>query len=112
MSYLTLCLLVLGVVVVAVAALALRGPRPRPGALILTVVVMLGLTVVFDNSMIAAGLVSYSASQLTGVRLGLVPVEDLAYPLAGALLLPALWTALTGIRNRADDAPRPAQEPR
>ena len=31
---------------------------------------------------------------------GLAPIEDFAYPLAGVLLLPALWTALRGRRSR------------
>ena len=53
------------------------------------------MTAVFDNVMIAAGLVAYDDSRLSGLRLGLAPVEDFAYPLAGVLLLPALWHLLT-----------------
>ena len=52
------------------------------------------LTVVFDNLMIAAGFFDYGDGHITGLRIGLVPVEDLAYPLAGLLLLPALWWGL------------------
>lgn len=56
-----------------------------------TGLVLLGLTALFDNLMIAAGLMTYAADRVSGVRLLLMPVEDLAYPLAGLLLLPALW---------------------
>src|SRR5699024_367998 len=31
---------------------------------------------------------------ISGVRIGKAPVEDFAYPLAGAMLLPALWQLL------------------
>jgi len=57
----------------------------------LSLVVLLVLTVVFDSLMIWADLFRYDESQLTGVRLLLAPVEDLAWPLASVLLLPALW---------------------
>jgi len=49
------------------------------------------LTAVFDNLMIGAGLMTYDDAHLSGARVGLVPLEDFAYPLAGLLLLPALW---------------------
>ena len=54
------------------------------------------LTAVFDNLMIAAGLMTYATPALTGAHLGLVPVEDFAYPLAGLLLLPGLWILFRG----------------
>jgi hypothetical protein len=34
---------------------------------------------------------TYSAAHTSGATLGLVPIEDFAYPLAALLLLPALW---------------------
>lgn len=52
------------------------------------------LTAVFDNIMIGAGLMTYGDAHLSGARLGLVPLEDFAYPLAGLLLLPAVWLLL------------------
>ena len=94
MSYLTLNLIVLAVVAV-VAAIALPR-RPRlifPIAL--TVVVLFVLTAVFDNIMIAVGLMVYSDAGRSGVDIGLAPIEDFAYPLAGALLLPSIWILLS-----------------
>ncbi|MET0783016.1 MAG: lycopene cyclase domain-containing protein [Leifsonia flava] len=94
MSYLTLNLIVLAVVAV-VAAFAL--PR-RPRLIVpiaLTVVVLFVLTAVFDNIMIAVGLMVYSDSGRSGVDVGLAPIEDFAYPLAGALLLPSIWVLLS-----------------
>ncbi|MCU1431998.1 MAG: prenyltransferase, partial [Actinotalea sp.] len=64
------------------------------------------MTAVFDNLMIAAGLFEYGESKLAGLSIGLAPVEDLAYPLAGVLLLPALWHLLGrgGVRDRRSEA--------
>lgn len=56
--------------------------------------VLIALTLVFDNAMIAAGLMTYAPRALTGARVGLVPVEDLGYPLAGLLLLSGVWLLL------------------
>lgn len=56
-----------------------------------TVVVLLVLTVIFDNVMIASGLFDYAGHTLNGLRVGLAPIEDFAYPLGGALLLSGLW---------------------
>ncbi|AAT89364.1 lycopene e-cyclase isoprenoid transferase B [Leifsonia xyli subsp. xyli] len=63
-------------------------------------VALVVLTAVFDNLMIAAGLVTYADATLSGLRLGSVPIEDFAYPLAGLLLLPALWLLLRPLGDR------------
>jgi lycopene cyclase domain-containing protein len=75
-----------------------RGSRLAP-AIGITVAVTVLLTAVFDNVMIAAGLFSYNPDALVGVMIGRVPIEDFAYPLAAAILLPSLWI-LTGERRR------------
>ena len=41
--------------------------------------------------MILGDLVGYGEAQRLGPRVGLVPVEDLFYPLFAALVVPALW---------------------
>lgn len=52
------------------------------------------LTVIFDNVMIASGLFFYATDRTLGIRLGLMPVEDLAYVVFTAFVLPALWEFL------------------
>ena len=97
MTYLLLSLVFLTVAVaVLVTAVALAPDRRRllrrwglPA--VLAGAVLAVLTAVFDNLMIAAGLMVYADAAVSGLRIGLVPVEDFAYPLAGLLLLPALW---------------------
>ena len=86
----------------AVAAVALaavvsrRNLRWRSTGLVLVAVLV--LTAVFDNLMIAVGLVGYDASKISGVLVGVAPLEDFAYALAAVVLLPSLW-ALTGRRR-------------
>ncbi|GAA3915987.1 lycopene cyclase domain-containing protein [Microbacterium invictum] len=73
--------------------------RPRFGrrmaASALCAAVLMALTAVFDNLMIAAGLFTYPDEQISGVRIGLAPIEDFAYPLCAAFLVPAVATLLT-----------------
>lgn len=97
MTYLLIDLAFLGVAAAVPAVALIRAPDRRRlmrrwwlPALAATVVLLL-LTLVFDNAMIAARLMTYAASHVSGVRIGLVPVEDLAYPVAGLLLLGGLW---------------------
>jgi small toxic polypeptide LdrA/B/C/D len=106
MTYLLLALAFLAAAAV-VALVAHRvaarrgGERPlgwRP--IVLAAVALCVLTAVFDNVMIASGLFAYSDAHISGLRLGLAPVEDFAYPLAGVILLPALWYLFGSRRAR------------
>lgn len=97
-SLLSICFLAGSALLTTAIALLGRG-RPRWGAVALTTIVLLLLTAVFDTIMIGVGFFEYADAHLLGIRVGLAPVEDFAYPVAGALLLPALWTVL---RSRRD----------
>ena len=101
--------LTMSIPVVAAAALAawrLRGADRRRwlvgvgGAL----AILLVLTAVFDNLMIAAGLVAYDDALTSGIRLGLAPIEDFSYAVAAAVFVPSVWALLTaGGRGNGDD---------
>ena len=93
-------------------ALASRTRGPRPIAVLLTVVVLFVLTAAFDTAMIASGLFHYAQGPLLGARIGLAPIEDFAYPLAGALLLPAAWTAMRALRRSRGRTPTDEEERR
>lgn len=56
----------------------------------LTMAILVVLTVVFDSIMIRSDLFQFDESSLLGVYLWHAPVEDLAWPLAAGLLLPAV----------------------
>ncbi len=98
-------------VAAVVSAVLWRAVRRRPSApdgrraaaaTGLAFAVLCGLTAVFDNVMIAAGLFGYSAEHTSGLRIGRAPLEDFAYVLGGAVLLPALWVWLQHGGQRAD----------
>jgi lycopene cyclase domain-containing protein len=66
------------------------------GAVLVAGVGLLVLTAVFDNVMIAVGLFGYRPGTLSGLSVGLAPIEDFAYPVVAAVLLPALWRRIRG----------------
>ncbi len=101
MTYLLLnAVFLLVAAVVAAFAFRLRpGYRRLLPSLGIALVGVLVLTAVFDNIMIGIGLVDYDPDRINGLRLGVAPIEDFAYPVAAALLLPALWALL----GRTDD---------
>ena len=103
MTYWLLNLGFLGVVsAVAVAALlARRVPRWRLVGL--TAIVMVVMTAVFDNVLVGVGIVAYDQARISGIRIGVAPIEDFAYAIAAVVLLPSLWSLLT---PRAAEAPR------
>ena len=92
------------VVTVAVVLLTARRPRfrQRMTASTLAAGILVILTAVFDNVMIAAGLFTYPESLISGVRIGLAPIEDFAYPLCAAFLVPAVFTLLPSRPRRAE----------
>lgn len=91
MTYLTLNLLFL---VLALCALLLV-PRNRWPAYLVGLLPMLAITAVFDNLIVAAGVVAYDPSKISGLMIGVVPVEDFAYTIAAVLIVPSVWSAMT-----------------
>lgn len=95
MTYLLISLpfLVLTALLVVLSA---RMPGFRKRLLVSTAafVVLFVLTAIFDNAMIAAGLFTYPEHLISGIRIGLAPIEDFAYPLCLAFGLPALGALL------------------
>lgn len=72
-------------------------------------VVLLLMTALFDNIMIGIGLVGYDPALISGAFIGIAPLEDFAYAIAAAVLLPSLWVLL-GRRTPAPVSPSPSQE--
>ncbi|WP_382308857.1 lycopene cyclase domain-containing protein [Herbiconiux sp. UC225_62] len=101
MTYWSLNLVFLAVVA-AVVVVAILVVRRRPaearrglvGVFGLTLGLLLVLTALFDNVMIAVGLVGYDEGRISGAFIGIAPLEDFAYALAAAFLLPSLWLLL------------------
>jgi lycopene cyclase domain-containing protein len=85
---------VLVTVVVTLLAARRPGRRERLVASLWTAAVLILLTAVFDNAMIAADLFTYPDEHISGIRIGLAPVEDFAYPVCIAFLLPSIAALL------------------
>lgn len=132
MTYLALDAVFLAVVaVVAIVAASLaararrRGAAPRARhpritvrAVVLAAACLVAATAVFDNVLIALRIVAYDPHAISGVFVGIAPVEDFAYTLAVVVLLPAIWV-LTGLRlsggtgrDRSPATPGPGAERR
>ncbi len=85
------------VAAVAIAAVVIRRP-PRLLAVLAGLGVLLLMTAVFDNVMIGIGLVGYDRTLISGAFIGAAPLEDFAYAVAAAILLPSLWALIGGER--------------
>jgi small toxic polypeptide LdrA/B/C/D len=94
MTYLTLSAVFVVVAVVVAAVAWRRAPRGHVPAMLITAAVLVVLTALFDTVMIATGLFAYSDAHLSGPLIGLAPIEDFAYPIAGVLLLAGLWNVI------------------
>ncbi len=69
----------------------LAGVRVRWGAIAIGLGVMLILTAVFDNMIIGFGLVDYDPALISGVRIGVAPIEDFAYTVLAMIVVPVVW---------------------
>lgn len=85
--------LIVAAMVMGVAFGRGRGPRLIPW--LISAVVMMTLTAIFDNAIIASGLVAYDEALISGVTIGVAPLEDFAYTLAALLIVPALWRIMS-----------------
>lgn len=91
MTYLLMSVPFIAVTAIAVVVAARRpGAKRRLMASTIAATALIALTIVFDNVMIAAGLFTYPDELISGIRIGLAPVEDLLYPVCIAFLLPAI----------------------
>ena len=102
MTYALLNLVFLVPAAVLAIVATVRSPDRRRflRALGLTVVAVLVLTAVFDNIMIGIGLVAYDPSHLSGIFVGIAPIEDFSYAVFAAVVLPSLWSLLRPSRRR------------
>ncbi|MFW0775425.1 prenyltransferase [Paenarthrobacter nitroguajacolicus] len=112
MTYLWLALAFIAAAAIAGVIFAHRGARPGEAgkhwkAVGLAFGVLAVLTAVFDSVMIGMELFHYDASHILGVKIGLAPIEDFAYPLAGVVALPGLWMWLTRKRKGAGSSSSP-----
>ena len=96
MNYFVLNLVFL---VLALCALLLV-PKNRWPAYLVGMIPMIIITAIFDNLIIASKVVAYDTSKISGLTIGLAPIEDFAYTIAAVLIVPSVWSALLKRRNK------------
>jgi lycopene cyclase domain-containing protein len=67
-----------------------------------TVAALLIMTAIFDNFIVGSGIVAYNPDTLSGAFIGFAPIEDFAYTLVAAVLIPLTWWWLGARRNQAN----------
>jgi lycopene cyclase domain-containing protein len=84
-------LLLDGVFLIPPLLVVLRTPPDLRRRMVRLMVVLVVLTAVFDNLIIAANIVAYNPATTLGFTIGLAPLEDFAYALSAAVVLPYIW---------------------
>lgn len=87
-TYLILNLIFL---VVVLGALVVSRSLILNRAVYMTLVILIGFTIIFDSSIVLAGIVAYDWDKLLGITIGAAPVEDFFYALLAAFMIPGLW---------------------
>lgn len=87
-TYIILNLAASGIVL---GVLALRRALVWNRAVLGALAVLLVMTAIFDSLIIGAGIVQYDTSHISGLRIGLAPIEDFFYSFIAAVLIPGVW---------------------
>jgi lycopene cyclase domain-containing protein len=94
-TYWLLNLPFLGIVAVVALAAVLSRRALSWRAIGLAAILLLVLTAIFDNVLVGTGIVGYTDDRISGVKVGVAPLEDFAYTIAALVLLPSLWALLS-----------------
>jgi lycopene cyclase domain-containing protein len=93
--------LALNAIFISISLLALLlVPKNRWPAYLVGLVPMLLLTAIFDNLIVASGIVAYDPTKISGVMLGAVPIEDFAYTIAAVAIVPSVWSAMINRKKK------------
>jgi len=92
MTYLALNLTFMFIAFVTLNLVSRKSPWRAIG---FTMLWMLLVTLVFDNVIIGLEIVGYDKTKISGILLGLAPIEDFAYTVVAVLAVSIIWTKLT-----------------
>ena len=97
MSYAILALLV--IIVFLIFGFALRKwIRTKP--MLVTMAGMVLLTAIFDNLIIWAGIVAYDPEKISGIKIGIAPIEDFSYTVVAVILVPTIFNLLAKVNKK------------
>jgi lycopene cyclase domain-containing protein len=92
MTYLALNMTFMFIAFVTLNLVSRKSPWRAIG---FTMLWMLLVTLVFDNIIIGLEIVGYDKTKISGILLGLAPIEDFAYTIVAVLAVSIIWTKLT-----------------
>lgn len=92
MTYLALNMTFMFIAFVTLNLVSRKSPWRAIG---FTMLWMLLVTLVFDNIIIGLEIVGYDKTKMSGILLGLAPIEDFAYTVVAVLAVSIIWTKLT-----------------
>jgi hypothetical protein len=81
-------------VAIALVGFLVQIARKRWRLYALTLLPMLLLTAIFDNAIIFSKIVAYDEAKISGILIGIAPIEDFAYTVAAVLVVPTVWWVL------------------
>jgi lycopene cyclase domain-containing protein len=90
-SYIVLNLIFITAVLVAMRILLGRQLFQFSSRAGVVLVLLLVLTLIFDNLIIAAGIVDYNFDKTLGIIIFKMPIEDIFYSVMALLLMHTLW---------------------
>ena len=92
MNYLALNVVFTLIAFVILNVIVRKSPWKLIGWTLLTMVLV---TLIFDNVIVALGIVDYDTDKISGLVLGLVPIEDFAYTIVSVLAVSSIWHLMT-----------------
>ena len=95
----TYLLMNLGFMLIAFVALNVLVRKTPWKTVLWTMLSMLLLTLIFDNVIIGLDIVAYDPEKVSGVFLGLAPIEDFAYTVVAVLAVSSIWHKMTGTKK-------------
>ena len=92
MNYLALNVIFMLIAFVILNVVVRKSPWKLIGWTLLSMVLV---TLIFDNVIVALGIVDYDSNKISGLVLGLVPIEDFAYTIVSVLAVSSIWHLMT-----------------
>lgn len=87
----TYLLLNFGFTLVAVLFGFFALPKRLRKVTLIALVPLMVATAIFDNLIVGFGIVAYDTAKISGLYVGVVPIEDFCYSIAAVWLVPAIW---------------------
>jgi len=92
MNYLALNVVFMLIAFIILNVVVRKSPWKLIGWTLLSMVLV---TLIFDNVIVALGIVDYDSNKISGLVLGLVPIEDFAYTIVSVRAVSSIWHLMT-----------------